>query len=62
MEPRIVSTHPIGCLVSCRLEKYRSLTEEWLKKNRIQYNQLFMMLTRPRKREFVQIIMDNAKL
>lgn len=43
VEPRIVPTHPIGCLVSCRLEKYRSLTEEWLKKNRIQYDQLFMM-------------------
>lgn len=33
----------IGYLVTSRLEKYRSLTEEWLKNNDIEYGKLIMM-------------------
>ena len=33
----------IGCLVTSRLEKYRNLTEDWLKKNGIQYAKLVML-------------------
>jgi uncharacterized HAD superfamily protein len=29
--------------VTCRLEKYRALTEQWLQKHGVQYGQLFMM-------------------
>jgi len=35
-------TNSIKTIVTSRLEKYRSLTEEWLKNNDIQYNQLIM--------------------
>jgi len=40
---RIVPTFTIGCLVTSRLEKYRDITEEWLKRNNIKYQQLIMM-------------------
>lgn len=33
----------IGALVTSRLEKYRSSTEEWLKRNNIEYNELIML-------------------
>ncbi len=33
----------IGYLVSCRLEKYRNLTEEWLKRHQIKYGRLYLM-------------------
>lgn len=43
VSPRIIPTYPVGCLVTCRLEKYRTLTEQWLQRNGIQYNELIMM-------------------
>lgn len=43
VKPLIVPTKNIGWLVTCRLEKYRDLTEEWLKKHNISYRQLVMM-------------------
>ncbi len=43
VEPLIKPTVEIGWIVTCRLEKYRSLTEEWLKKQGIRYKQLVMM-------------------
>lgn len=42
-KPIIIPTYTIGCLVTCRLEKYRKLTEEWLRNNNIKYNKLIMM-------------------
>lgn len=42
-KPLIVPSKTIGWLVTCRLEKYRKLTEEWLKKYGITYKQLVMM-------------------
>ena len=33
----------IGYLVTCRLEKYRKLTEEWLSRHQIEYGKLYMM-------------------
>jgi orotate phosphoribosyltransferase len=41
--PKIVPTKKIGWLVTCRLEKYRMLTEQWLRKQGIQYGHLVMM-------------------
>lgn len=41
--PAIVPTQKIGWLVTCRLEKYRELTEEWLRRNNIPYDNLVMM-------------------
>ena len=41
--PRIIPTQPIGYLVTCRLEKYRSKTELWLKKYGVQYDHLIML-------------------
>ncbi len=43
VEPRVIPTYPVGCLVTCRLEKYRDLTEEWLHRYGIRYEQLIMM-------------------
>jgi orotate phosphoribosyltransferase len=33
----------IGYLVTCRLEKYRKQTEEWLNRHQIEYGKLYMM-------------------
>ncbi len=41
--PLFVPTAPIGALVSCRLEKYRTLTEEWLEKYNVKYGSLVML-------------------
>jgi len=43
VKPLIVRTKTIGWLVTCRLEKYRKLTEEWLRKHNITYEYLIMM-------------------
>ena len=42
-KPRVVPSREIGYLVTSRLEKYRSYTEKWLKKNNIKYKYLIMM-------------------
>lgn len=36
-------THKIDTIVTCRLEKYRKVTEEWLRDNEIEYNSLHML-------------------
>lgn len=41
--PRVVPSKEIGYIVTCRLEKYRDLTEQWLSKHGIEYDQLIMM-------------------
>lgn len=41
--PLFRPTRPIGHLVTSRLEKYRPLTEAWLKKNEIAYGHLSML-------------------
>ena len=43
VDPWIVPTRTVGWLVTCRLEKYRSLTEEWLARHGIKYEHLIMM-------------------
>lgn len=43
VKPLVIPTKTIGWLVTCRLEKYRELTEEWLKKYGITYKHLVMM-------------------
>jgi len=40
--PMIVPTTTIGAFVTYRLEKYRSVTEEWLRKQSIEYGELLM--------------------
>lgn len=42
-EPLLLPTAPVGWLVTCRLEKYRQLTREWLARYRVQYKELVMM-------------------
>jgi uncharacterized HAD superfamily protein/hypoxanthine phosphoribosyltransferase len=41
-KPRFIPTRPIGYVVTCRLEKYRELTEEWLKRYGVRYQHLVM--------------------
>ena len=43
VEPNIVPNQRIGHLVTCRLEKYRTETEQWLDEHGIQYDTLVMM-------------------
>lgn len=43
VKPLVVPTETIKLLVTCRLEKYRKVTEKWLKKNNIRYKNLSMM-------------------
>ena len=43
VEPWIVPNRTVGWLVTCRIEKYRGLTEEWLAKHGIRYEHLIMM-------------------
>lgn len=40
---KFLPSHKIGWLVTSRLEKYRTPTETWLKKNNVQYGKLIMM-------------------
>lgn len=42
-KPLWLPTNSIGWLVTCRMEKYRSLTEEWLLKHNVPYAHLIMM-------------------
>lgn len=41
--PKIIPTQRIGYLVTCRLEKYRSLTESWLRGYGVEYDNLIML-------------------
>lgn len=41
--PLFIPTAPIRTLISCRLEKYRLLTERWLQSYGIQYEELVML-------------------
>ena len=41
--PKYVPQHPIRCIITSRLEKFRKETEEWLKKHNIQYERLVML-------------------
>jgi len=43
VEPLLRPSTPIGWLVTCRLEKYRALTEQWLAQHGIEYGELIMM-------------------
>lgn len=41
--PLFIPTAPIGAIISCRLEKYRKLTEDWLTRYDIKYKELVML-------------------
>lgn len=41
--PKIIPTKKVGYLVTSRREKYRSLTESWLKEQKVDYDQLIML-------------------
>lgn len=41
--PKYLPTVEIDTLVTCRLEKYRKITEEWLSQNNIRYKKLIML-------------------
>lgn len=43
VEPLHIPTVRVGHLVTCRLEKYRDLTETWLAQAGVQYRELVMM-------------------
>jgi len=46
--PMIIPTTTVGALVTYRLEKYRIVTEHWLKKHGVEYGQLLMFDARDR--------------
>ncbi len=43
VKPVIIPSFTIGWLVTCRLEKYRQLTEQWLMKHGVKYRKLVML-------------------
>ena len=42
-KPLFIPQYKIYSLVTSRLEKYRDVTEEWLKKNGVKYENLYML-------------------
>ena len=40
--PMVLPTTPVGAVVTYRLEKYRDVTERWLKSHGVEYNDLVM--------------------
>jgi uncharacterized HAD superfamily protein/adenine/guanine phosphoribosyltransferase-like PRPP-binding protein len=43
VRPHLIPRFKIEAIVTSRLEKYRGLTEEWLRQHDVKYNQLLMM-------------------
>ncbi len=43
VDPIVIPTFTIGCIITSRLEKYREATDKWLKENGIKYNKMIMM-------------------
>ena len=41
--PKILPSAAIGCIVTSRLEKYRELTETWLREHGVEYRELVML-------------------
>lgn len=41
--PKFITKYRIGTVCTCRLEKYRSITEEWLREHNVSYDKLVMM-------------------
>ena len=41
-EPRYLPQHPVGAIVTARLERYRSITEDWLAHHNVKYGSLVM--------------------
>lgn len=41
--PLYIPTIEIDTLISCRLEKYRAITEKWLKQNNVKYKRLILL-------------------
>lgn len=42
-EPIFIPRRPVGHIVTCRLEKFRGLTEDWLHRNGVEFAHLHMM-------------------
>ena len=42
-KPKFITKFKINTICTCRLEKYRRITEEWLKQHNIKYDKLVMM-------------------
>ena len=40
--PMVIPSSKVGAIVTYRLEKYRGVTEEWLRKNGVEYDRLMM--------------------
>jgi len=41
-EPYLIPHYKINWIITCRIEKYRKITEEWLKKHGVEYDELIM--------------------
>lgn len=42
-KPKFLPTQKVGAIVTCRLEKYRQETENWLKRYGVEYGELIML-------------------
>lgn len=43
VQPQFIPGRELGTLVTCRLEKYRNITEQWLSSHNIRYKKLVML-------------------
>ncbi len=60
-KPLYIPNYKIKALVTSRLEKYRRETEEWLKKNNVQYEKLFMLNLTSKKERVEQMAHGKFK-
>jgi hypothetical protein len=42
-KPKFITKFKIGIICTCRLEKYRNITENWLREHNVTYDKLVMM-------------------
>lgn len=61
-EPWFVPTVKIGAICTGRLERYRELTEKWLKDNNVEYNELIMRKeSQPHPQSKIEYFKENDK-
>ncbi|EKE20426.1 MAG: Rhamnan synthesis F [uncultured bacterium] len=60
-KPLYIPNYRIRALVTSRLEKYRKQTEEWLKKNNVQFDDLYMLDLPTKEERIKQCAHDRFK-
>jgi uncharacterized HAD superfamily protein len=61
-DPKFIPERPVGYIITSRLEKYREVTEEWLRKHNIQYSKLIMKSTDEKHGIYKANILNNLNV